>query len=211
MEDHTLAPAFDLMSFSIRSLIDVLSILILVGAIYYPRHKSKDFVFNFVLFNIVNFIICSLLGAAKINVGFAFGLFAMFSIIRYRTIAISIKDMGYFFVSVALGMINALSSIDDQHWILIVCNVLILVLTWGLENLNFLTNENSRDVVYDKVELIKPNLREQLLADLTERIGVPIHKVDIVSIDYLKDVALLKVYHYSKQNETVTKTYGDHD
>lgn len=211
MEDHTLAPAFDLIGFSIRSVIDVLSILLLVGAIYYPRHKSKDFVFNFVLFNIVNFIICSLLGAAKINVGFAFGLFAMFSIIRYRTIAISIKDMGYFFVSVALGMINALSSIDGQHWILLVCNALILLLTWGLENLNFLTNENSRDVVYDKVELIKPNLREQLLADLSERIGVPIHKVDIVSIDYLKDVALLKVYHYSKQNETVTKTYGDHD
>ncbi|HPI12879.1 MAG TPA: DUF4956 domain-containing protein, partial [Catalimonadaceae bacterium] len=76
---------------------------------------------------------------------------------------------------------------------------------------NFLTNENSKDVVYDNVELIKPNLREQLLADLTERIGVNVHKVDIISIDYLKDVALLKVYHYSKQSETVTKTYGDHD
>jgi hypothetical protein len=211
MEDHEITAGFDLINFSIRSIIDILSILLLVGLIYYPKHKNKDFVFNFVLFNVVNFIICSLLGAAKINVGFAFGLFAMFSIIRYRTIAISIKDMGYFFVSVALGMINAMSSIDDQNQVLIICNVVILLLTFGLENLNFLTNENSKDVVYDNVELIKPNLREQLLADLTERIGVNIHKVDIISIDYLKDVALLKIYYYSKQSETVTKSYGDHD
>ncbi|HPI12864.1 MAG TPA: DUF4956 domain-containing protein, partial [Catalimonadaceae bacterium] len=153
MEDQEITAGFDLINFSIRSIIDVLSILILVGAIYYPKHKNKDFVFNFVLFNVVNFIICSLLGAAKINVGFAFGLFAMFSIIRYRTIAISIKDMGYFFVSVALGMINALSSINDHNWVLVVCNVVILLLTYGLENLNFLTNENSKDVVYDNVEL----------------------------------------------------------
>jgi hypothetical protein len=156
-------------------------------------------------------MICSLLGAVKIKVGFAFGLFAMFSIIRYRTIAISIKDMGYFFVCVALGMINSLASTDDGYWVLIICNLVILVLTFGLERLDFLINENAKEIIYDKIELIKPHLNNELLADLSERTGLTIHKVDIISIDYLKDVALIKAYYYSKDSLNTINRYSDND
>ena len=195
-KEEAILDVFDIYSFTNRAIIDLVAILLLVGFIYYPKHKNKDFIFNFVLFNIVNFMICSLLGAVKIKVGFAFGLFAMFSIIRYRTIAISIKDMGYFFVCVALGMINSLASLEEGYWILIICNAVVLLFTFLLERLDFLTNENSKDIIYDKVALIKPDLRKELLEDLSERTGLSIHKVDIVSIDYLKDVALVKAYYY---------------
>ena len=127
--EEVVTSAFNIAAFSNRAIIDFISIIILVGLIYYPKHKNKDFIFNFVLFNVVNFLICSLLGAVKIKIGFAFGLFAMFSIIRYRTIAISIKDMGYFFGCVALGMINSLASVDDGYYLLIACNAVILILT----------------------------------------------------------------------------------
>jgi hypothetical protein len=210
-KEEAILDVFDIYSFTNRAIIDLVAIIILVGLIYYPKHKNKDFIFNFVLFNIVNFMICSLLGAVKIKVGFAFGLFAMFSIIRYRTIAISIKDMGYFFVCVALGMINSLASLEEGYWILIICNAVVLLFTFLLERLDFLTNENSKDIVYDKVALIKPNLRNELLKDLSERTGLSIHKVDIVSIDYLKDVALVKAYYYSKESENTLKTYSDND
>ena len=202
---------FDIYNFTNRAIIDFISVVILVGLIYYPKHKNKDFIFNFVLFNVVNFMICSLLGAVKIKIGFAFGLFAMFSIIRYRTIAISIKDMGYFFVCVALGMINSLASTDDGYWVLIICNSVILALTFGLERLDFLTNENSKDIIYDRVELIKPDLNTELLADLSDRTGLSVHKVDVISIDYLKDVALIKAYYYSKDSLNTVKTYSDND
>ena len=210
-KEEAILDVFDIYSFSNRAIIDLIAILLLVGFIYYPKHKNKDFIFNFVLFNIVNFMICSLLGAVKIKVGFAFGLFAMFSIIRYRTIAISIKDMGYFFVCVALGMINSLASLEEGYWVLIICNAVILCFTFILERLDFLTNENSKDIIYDKVALIKPSLRNELLEDLSERTGLSIHKVDIISIDYLKDVALVKAYYYSKESENNLKTYNDND
>lgn len=210
-KEEALVAVFDINSFTYRAIIDFISILLLVGLIYYPKHKNKDFLFNFVLFNVVNFMICSLLGAVKIKVGFAFGLFAMFSIIRYRTIAISIKDMGYFFVCVALGMINSLASTDDGYWVLIICNLVILVLTFGLERLDFLINENAKDIIYDKIELIKPHLNNELLADLSERTGLTIHKVDIISIDYLKDVALIKAYYYSKDSLNTINRYSDND
>ena len=210
-KEEAVLAIFDIYNFTNRAIIDFISVVILVGLIYYPKHKNKDFIFNFVLFNVVNFMICSLLGAVKIKIGFAFGLFAMFSIIRYRTIAISIKDMGYFFVCVALGMINSLASTDDGYWVLIICNSVILALTFGLERLDFLTNENSKDIIYDRVELIKPDLNTELLADLSDRTGLSVHKVDVISIDYLKDVALIKAYYYSKDSLNTVKTYSDND
>jgi hypothetical protein len=202
---------FSLGDFGIRSIIDIVAILILVGLIYYPKHRNKDFIFTFVLFNVINFMICYLLGAAKIKMGFAFGLFAIFSIIKYRTIVVSIKDMGYFFVCVALGMLNSLANISDGFTILMVCNLVILSLTYFLERLNFINNENVKEIIYDDVRLIKPDLRDELIADLTERTGLEIHKVEIVSINYLKDTVLLKAYYYSKESENSLPRVSDND
>ncbi|WP_430400746.1 DUF4956 domain-containing protein [Flavobacterium sp.] len=209
--EEVVTSAFNIAAFSNRAIIDFISIIILVGLIYYPKHKNKDFIFNFVLFNVVNFMICSLLGAVKIKIGFAFGLFAMFSIIRYRTIAISIKDMGYFFGCVALGMINSLASVDDGYYLLIACNAVILILTFCLERLDFLKNENSKDIVYDNVELIKPDNKLLLLEDLKIRTGLNIHNVEVISIDYLKDVALIKAYYFSKESLNLIPTSKDSD
>jgi hypothetical protein len=199
---------FDTFDFSMRAIIDLCAIFILVGIIYYRKHKNKDFVFTFVLFNIINFMICYLLGAAKINMGFAFGLFAIFSIIRYRTIVVSIKDMGYFFVCVALGMLNSLATIGEGFLILVICNLVILVLTYFLEQLNFINNENVKEIVYDNVQLIKPAQTAELIADLKERTGLDIHKVEVVTINYLKDTALIKAYYYAVESESKLPTSG---
>lgn len=193
----------NIVDFGTRGIINVVSLLLLVSLIYYPKHKNKDFIFTFVIFNIINFMICYLLGSAKIKIGFAFGLFAIFSIIRYRTILVSIKDMGYFFICVALGMLNSLASVNDNFVTLITCNVVILILTFSLERLDFLKNENSKDIIYDKINLIKPQMRKELLEDLSDRTGLAIHRVDIVSIDYLKDVAAVKAYFYSLESDNV--------
>lgn len=207
----TITNMLDLSDFSFRAVIDIIAIIALVGFIYYPKYKNKDFIFTFVLFNIINFMICYLLGAAKIKIGFAFGLFAIFSIIRYRTIMVSIKDMGYFFVCVALGMLNSLASVTDGFVLLMVCNAVVLLLTFFLERLNFINNESSKDIVYDNVQLIRPDQREELLADLKQRTGLDIHKVDIISINYLKDTVLLKAYYYSKESENVLPASVDND
>ncbi|MEZ4839627.1 DUF4956 domain-containing protein [Flavobacterium sp.] len=202
---------FNLTDFSLRAIIDVVAIIILVGLIYYPKHKNKDFIFTFVIFNIINFMICFLLGSAKIKMGFAFGLFAIFSIIKYRTIVVSIKDMGYFFICVALGMLNSMANTSEGFTVIIICNVVILIITYFLERLNFINNENSKGIIYDNVHLIKPALREELIADLKDRTGLDIHKVEVVSINYLKDTALLKAYYYSLESENTTPTISDND
>jgi hypothetical protein len=210
MNEYT-NPLFNPNEFGIRTTINLIAVLILVGLIYYPKHRNKDFIFTFVLFNVINFMICFLLGSAKINMGFAFGLFAIFSIIKYRTIVVSIKDMGYFFVCVALGMLNSLANSNDNFIVIIICNLVILSLTFLLDRLDFINNENVKEIIYDNVELIKPNVREELIADLKERTGLEIHKVEIVSINYLKDIVLLKAYYYSKESQSALPTISDND
>ena len=210
MNDHT-NPLFNLNEFGIRTTINLIAVLILVGLIYYPKHRNKDFIFTFVLFNVINFMICFLLGSAKINMGFAFGLFAIFSIIKYRTIVVSINDMGYFFVCVALGMLNSLANSNDNFMVVIICNLVILTLTFLLDRLDFINNENVKEIIYDNVELIKPNVREELIADLKERTGLEIHKVEIISINYLKDIVLLKAFYYSKESQSALPTISDND
>jgi hypothetical protein len=202
---------FNLSDFAIRSGIDLLAVLILVGFIYYPKYKNKDFVFTFSIFNVINFMICYILGTAKIQMGFAFGLFAIFSIIRYRTIMISIKDMGYFFICVALGMLNSLADSSDGYILLIACNLVILAITLGLDRLNFINNENSKEIIFDNVGLIRPSQREALIKELRERTELNIHRVDVVKINYLKDTCLLKVYYYSKESESYLGDSGSDD
>jgi hypothetical protein len=211
MESTELIVAFSLSEFITRAIIDIVSMIVLVGFIYYPKYKNKDFIFTFSIFNVINFLICVLLGSAKIKVGFAFGLFAIFSIIRYRTILISIKDMGYFFVCVALGMLNSLAVLEETPLVLICCNLFVLLMIFLLEKLDFLDNENSKDIIYDNINLIKPENRDLLLADLKERTGLEIHKVVIVSINYLKDTALIKAYYFSKISENNVSTMEDKD
>jgi hypothetical protein len=203
--------ALDLTDFALRSAIDLIAIFLLVGLLYYPKYKNKDFVFTFSIFNVINFMICYLLGTAKIQMGFAFGLFAIFSIIRYRTIMISIKDMGYFFICVALAMLNSMADSSDGFVLLIICNAVIILLTLFLERLNFINNENSKEILFDNVNLIKPSQREALIKELKDRTELNIHKVDILKINYLKDTVLLKVYYYAKESENTLYASDDGD
>lgn len=179
-----------------RFLANLASIFILVRLIYYPVHKQKDYLFTFFLFNLVIFMICVLLSGAMMKMGFAFGLFAIFSMIRYRTVSIPVKEMGYFFVSVTMGMINALATTNYSYAILGVANVVILATVLLLDQFVALKHENKKEIIYDKIDLITPENRALLIADIKQRTGIAAHRVDVVNINFLRDVALIQVFYY---------------
>ena len=121
-----------LAEFGFRFTLNAIVIFLLVRIIYYPRHRNKDFLFSFFLFNIINFIICYLLSSATIKIGFAFGLFAIFSIIRYRSVSVPIREMAYLLTSVTIGILNALSSLDTGLPELLISNGVLLLLTLAI-------------------------------------------------------------------------------
>ena len=187
---------FDKLSakFFMRLLVDLLSVLILVRFIYFPIYKNREFFFAFFIFNLIIFLITFLLNKVEMSMGAAFGLFAVFSMLRYRTEGISMKDMTYLFLVIALGLISAVSKGNWDELILI--NSIILIVTYVLEGNWLIKKESSKFVQYENIEMIRPEQRTDLIVDLEQRTGLKINRITIDKIDFLKDTALIRIFYF---------------
>ncbi len=125
--------------------------------------------------------------------GFAFGLFAIFSMLRYRTEAIDIKDMTYLFLVITIALLSAVGKI--QHWELVGLNIFIIVVAFVLETRWLLPAFLEKEVEYDVISNIKPENKSLLISDLRERTGLDIIRVKIISINFLKDTAILRLHY----------------
>ena len=174
-----------------------LSIAFIIIKLIYHRNCSSnlDFVFTYFMFNSLIFFFAYLLGNITINMGFAFGLFAVFAILRYRTDPIPIKEMTYLFIVITIGVINALSGNEVPYTVLLFTNITLVVLTYFLETYwqkNLLVRMT---VEYEKIENIKPENRDALLADLKERTGLNIQSLEFRRMNFLRDTARIRIYY----------------
>lgn len=185
------------LKFLSRFLVDIFSVIILVRLIYFRHYRRTDLFLTFFGFNIIIFLITYLLNKVEMSMGAAFGLFAVFSMLRYRTENISAKDMTYLFFAIALGLITAISkgSWDDLG---IMC-LILLGLTALLESGILMKKEQTKEIIYDKISLISPEKNEELIQDLKERTGLNIHRVNIHDIDFLKDASKVTIYYYNNK------------
>jgi hypothetical protein len=179
--------------FFTRMGINFLSVFMLIRLIYFRAYKRKELFFTFFIFNFVIFLITHLLNKVDMGLGAAFGLFAVFSMLRYRTENIEAKDMTYLFLSITLGLITAIAKASALE--LCILNGLILLVTFLLEGGFLLKREMTKNIQYENIDLISPENQDKLLADLKARTGLDIHRVDIGKIDFLKDTASIKIYY----------------
>ncbi|MDI9874196.1 MULTISPECIES: DUF4956 domain-containing protein [Bacteroidota] len=180
--------------FFIRMGIDLLSVLVLIRLIYYKNYRRADLFLTFFVFNIIIFLLTYMLNKVVMSMGAAFGLFAVFSMLRYRTEGISAKDMTYLFMVIAIGLISAVSKGGWDE--LSVLNGLILFVTWLLESGLIMRKEYSKVVMYERIELITPDKQEELLQDLRTRTGLAVHRVEIHEIDFLKDATRMTIFYH---------------
>ncbi len=183
--------------FFIRLAINLISVFILIRFIYYPSYKTREMFFSFFIFNLIIFLIMFMISKVEISVGAGFGLFAVFGIMRYRTEDVSTKDMTYLFLSIAMGMISAVSKGGWDELILI--NGIIIVVTLLLETNVLLKKELGKTVSYENIEMIKPENHVKLLEDLKQRTGLDIHKFSITKVDFLRDMATIRIYYYDNK------------
>ncbi|MCG3164662.1 MAG: hypothetical protein POELPBGB_00421 [Bacteroidia bacterium] len=184
-----------------RFLFDFIVMFVIVRMLYYPTQKRKDYLFTYIIFNILIFFISFLLSNVKLQLGFAFGLFAVFGILRYRTEALPIKEMTYLFIVIGLAIINALANKKISWAELVFTNMAILGATYALEKMWLLRHETQKLVVYDNLELIKPENRDKLIEDLNKRTGLTITRTRLEKIDFLRDVAFLHIFYYEDKAE----------
>lgn len=196
----------DFMSLLFHFVFNTVFVWLMIHLLYYPKSRRREYYFTFMLISISVFFLVFLLGGVKIKIGFALGLFAIFGIIRYRTESMGVRDMTYLFVIIAMSVINALSS------------SLSLVET-GFVNLVFLGGTalgelapgtkslSQKLVLYDRVELIVPERREELMEDLRTRLGLDITSIEIGAVDFLRDTVMIKVFYPEPKGNSVNKMF----
>ncbi|MEO9964818.1 MAG: DUF4956 domain-containing protein [Reichenbachiella sp.] len=190
----------------IRLLINLSAVLLLIWLIHKRNRNTTDFYFSYFAIGMTVFLLCFLLSNVKLELGFALGLFAIFGIIRYRTDAIPIKEMSFLFVVIGMSVVNALVDANIGVLGLVLINAIIVLGLWGIDKTLVLNNQQSLPLLYEKIENIHPDKSEVLLEDLRERTGLQITSVDILEVDYLRDVAQLTVYHGRGSNSKIKKS-----
>lgn len=183
--------------FAVRLAADLLTVFILIRFIYYRLYKRSDLFLTFFGFNLVIFLITFLLNKVEMTMGAAFGLFAVFSTLRYRTENISAKDMTYLFVSIAVGLIMAVSRGGWDELILL--GLIVIVTVQLLDGTWLMRRELSQIVYYENIHLVQAGKRNELIEDLKNKTGLEIKRVDINRLDFLKDSAILTVYYYENK------------
>ena len=182
----------------IRFMFNFVITLCIARYIYYRKTRRRDYLFTFLLVNTMVFLLAYLLSGVELKLGFAFGLFALFGILRYRTNPVRIKEMTYLFVLIGIAVINSVSDKYVPYSQVLLANFLVTAILWLLEFTFQLAHESSRKIVYERLELLNKNDETALINDLKKQTGIPIHRIDIVSTNYIKKRAEIIIYFYDK-------------
>ncbi|GAA3946028.1 DUF4956 domain-containing protein [Allohahella marinimesophila] len=178
--------------FLIRIIINTLSVFILIRC-YYAFSRHRDNAASFILFGVGVFLVTSLLHSVTVTMGFAFGLFAVFSMLRYRTEALGIKEMTYLFLVIAMALLAAVG--DMRHIELAGLNLLVILLAVVLETRVLLPRHGEKEIEYERIENIHAQRQAALVEDLRQRTGLDVFRVDVLSISYLRDTAMLRMHY----------------
>ena len=191
-----LSPAMDLCA---QFLFNILMCSVVIWLFYYPKGRRKEFATTFMLFSAAVFLLLHFMGGVSLDITVGLGLFMIFGIMRYRTEMVPIREMTYLFLTIALSVVNGINNLDDK---LILANILLFIPLIVVEYGVLQRRESSRLVCYDRIELIRPERREELIADLERRLGHKVLRVEVGNVDFLRDVAFLKVYYRPCKGES---------
>ncbi len=199
MDELPLIDSMGFVDLLLRFLFNCAVILVIIRAFYYPRSRRRDYFFTFMLISISIFLMIFLLSSVKLKIGFALGLFAIFGIIRYRTEQMPVREMTYLFVIIAVSVINSMAT-NLNVLELLTTNLLFILSLWLIESRKWLGHLSTKLVLYDRIDLITPDKRAELIEDLEKRIGIKVERLEVGHIDFLRDSAMLKIYYEDNES-----------
>ncbi len=195
MNEFLSIPIFDddFYKMMFRFFLNISFLTIIIQWLYYSTVKKRDYLFTYYMIGIIVFFLCFTLKKYELDIGMALGLFAIFGIIRYRTNPIPIKEMTYLFIIIGVSVINSLANQKMSYAEIVGATVIVVITIFIIERLLFRENTLTKTITYEKIENIKPEMREILIKDLEERTGLQIIEVEIGSIDFLKDTTSITI------------------
>lgn len=192
-------------SLVMRFVINLVVVTIIARRYYYPRSRRRDYMFIFILMSLSIFLLVSLMEGDGMNLGAAMGLFAIFGIMRFRTEAVPIREMTYLFMLITVSVVNALSRAEyhpkADYWdgfglvTIVFVNLVFVGMAWIFESGKLVSSSCSKYILYDNVALVTPEKRKELKADLEARTGLKIQRIEVGTIDFLKDSCMIRIFY----------------
>lgn len=173
---------------------------LIVRFCYYRKSGRRDYVLTFMLFSSAMFLLIFLMENVKLQIGLTLGLFAIFGVIRYRTETVPVREMTYLFIIIATAVINGLA-LNISYAELVAADALVVALLWIMESRLLLRHTSAKLVLYERIDLIVPERRAEMVADLERRLGIRIDRAEVGHVDFLRDVAFVKVYYQLREGE----------
>lgn len=175
----------------------------IIRFIYYPVTQDKRYVFSFLAFNTIIYFVLQFLTNSDLTIGVGFGLFAIFSVLNYRTDEMPIREMTYLFTVIALPVMNSFLFADNNLESVIIANAFVIAILFVLEREWGFRYQTSKKLTYEVIDNIRPENHEALIADLRRRTGLNVQRVEIGRIDFLRDTAELKVFYDEPKTSNV--------
>ncbi|MBX3427080.1 MAG: DUF4956 domain-containing protein [Pirellulales bacterium] len=186
----------DLIKMVGRFAINLVVVTALVRFVYYKRSLSKDYLFTYYMLSVVVFFICFTLKKLELQLGMAMGLFAIFGVLRYRTTTMPVREMSYLFTIIGIAVINALANLKVSWSELLFVNAMFTAMPALLESLPLLRQELGEEILYERIDLIRPDRHDELVADLQDRTGLKLTRIELGRIDLLRDTVAITAYYY---------------
>ena len=185
----------DIYKLIIRFGLNMLVLTAVIRYVYYAKTPRRNYVFTFYMISIISFVIVFALKKMNIDTGMGLGLFAIFGIIRYRTNPLRVREMTYLFIAIGLSVVNGLSGKQVSYTELLFINFIVVLIVYVMDIKVFINIENSKTIIYEKIENIKPQNAIALKNDLEDRTGLIINRISVGKVDFLKDVAEIKIFY----------------
>lgn len=185
-----------------RFLIAVIFLFILIRVIYFRYSGKEKFLFSFFLMGIIAFFIVSILRSVYIEMGMGFGLFAVFGLLRLRTRNFTEKDMAYTFTVFGIAVVNSLKLVKFPLLGVLVINIIIVLAAFLLEEFVLKYKIETHEIIYDKLDLLKPEKKEKLLQDVSLKTGKDVTRIKIRRINYKRKRARLDIYYKEKNHSS---------
>ena len=216
--DAQMTTSQELQELCIRFFLNLIACWIVVHFFYYRKSRRRDYYFTFMVFSSAMLMLLYMMGNVEVGVGLTLGLFAIFGVIRYRTETVPIREMTYLFVIIALAAMNGLAPLFAIHGaqgahpayaliygnvgVMALANALVILLIWILESERLVKHTSTKLVLYDRIDLIVPERRAELVEDLEKRVGVKVDSLEIGHVDFLRDAAYIKIYYTLGKGES---------
>ncbi len=200
-----------LLSLVVRFALDLAVVWVIVHLIYFRTKPDGSFAFTFYVLNVLVFFVSYLMVGIDLGIGFAFGLFALFTIIRYRSVTLPVKEMSYLFGIVTVAIVNGLSQLGFSWSEVLFVDAAIIGSFWVLDRKWLPAQMGQEDLVYEKIQNVRPDANETLIADLRARTGLDIKSAQVGRLNFLNDTALVKIRYTRPAGERLAERGGDDD